>query len=258
MINADNVKVLLKKLFAVADNDASTDGEIEAAMAIAKTLMARHQIEREDVFEDEDGEVNVTKVVYGRRFRYSLYVSICAWESYVCRFITDFVPGTGYYVQRGALRRNHAGMASQGKTTLITFFGPEEDIEFCCDIFDEIVCFIQAAARLRFGSALSRGNAAAYAEGFASGLCSANEKQTEKLKHASQSGDSHALIVVNRSLAIKDGAKDWLRQEQGVRLVTGRASRSAAHHSMAAYTQGRSDGAQYRPGVQRKAGYLCK
>lgn len=257
MIHAENVKALLKKLFAVADNDASTDGEIEAAMAIATTLMARHQIERDDVFEDEDGEVNVTNVVYGKRSRYSLYVSICAWESYLCRFITEFVPGTGYYIHRGAVRRNKAGMATSSKATLITFYGSEADIEFCCDLFDEVVCFIRAAAHLRFGAALSRGEAAAYAEGFASGLCSANEKAAEGIKQASRSGDSHALIVVNRTLAIKDGAKDWLKQEHGVRLVKGRASRSAERHSYGAYSQGRSDGAQYRPGSQRKAGYLC-
>lgn len=256
MIHADNVKALLKKLFAVADNDASTDGEITAAMSIANRLMAQHQIERDDVFENEAGEVSVSNVAYGKASRYSLYVSICAWESIVCQFITSFVPGTGYFVQKGVIRRNRAGMATNSKATLITFYGAEQDVQFCCDIFDELNCFIQSAAHLRFGAALSRGDAAAYAEGFAAGLRDANKRESVKIEQASRSGDCRALAVVNRSLALKDGATEWLRKEQGIRLMRGRAGRSAATRSFGAYEQGRSDGSQYKPGVKRKAGYI--
>ena len=48
----------IKYLFAVAENDASADGEIENALRAARNLMNAHQISRDDVFESEDGSVN--------------------------------------------------------------------------------------------------------------------------------------------------------------------------------------------------------
>ena len=48
-MDQDKVKSMLKKLFAVAENDASADGEIANALASARNLMSAHQIERDDV-----------------------------------------------------------------------------------------------------------------------------------------------------------------------------------------------------------------
>lgn len=254
-MNLDQVKDKLKKLFAVAENDASADGEVENAMAAASALMNAHQITRDDITEDDNGEVDVSKLEYGRHDRYSRYSSLTAWETIICHFIKEFVPGCGYYIEKSVERRNAHGMASGGKATKITFYGPDADARFCCDIFDEVVYFIAAASKLRFGSALARGAAASYAEGFARGLYDANHKEQAKLTQASKS-DSTALVVVNRSLAVRKASKTWLATEHGVRLGRARSARSAAHKSTSAYNQGKEDGANYNVGSTRKAGYL--
>lgn len=249
----EQIKDRLRKLFRVAENDASCDGEIESAMALANQLMSAHQITRDDVFEDENGEVNLDKVTYGQTQRYSLYTSICAWESYLCKFITEFIPGTGYYVKRGTLKRNKAGMVTQGKATLIVFYGAQTDVEFAAEIFDEVTVFVQAAARLRYGSALARGEAAAYAEGFAVALYEAHKQEAKKLENTS---DSKALIVVNRGLALREGGRNWLREEKGIRLSKGSGCRSQSGKSTAAYKQGQQDGKDYKPAATKTNGYL--
>lgn len=250
------VKVLLKRLFAVADDDASADGEIDNAMAAAANLMSLYQIERDDVFEDEDG-VNVTKVSYGQDRRYSLYTSLCAWESILCKFIVEFVPGVGYYVTRGSLRRNNAGMTKGGKATMITFYGADSDVTFAGEIFDEVVYFIRAAARLRYGTALARGAAASYAEGFSRALLEANQKQTQQLEEQSAS-DSTSLVVVNRGLAIREGGRNWLSKEHDIKLRKGPGARSQSNRSAQAYQQGKTDGRTYKPTSTKKAGLLTR
>lgn len=247
----DKIKSQLKKLFAVAENDASADGEIANALRSAKNLMDLHQISREDVFE-QDGEVNTINVQYADVTRYSRYTSICAWESYLCRFISEFVEGTGYYVRRGQIKRNKAGMATNKKATQITFYGAQTDVIFCGELWDEVSLFIEAAANLRFGSALARGAAAAYAEGFAKGLWEANKRETQKQALTS---DSRALVVQNRGLALKEGGRNWLA-ERGIHLSKGRSTTSAATKSWDAFQQGKADGKNYQPSSQKRAGYL--
>lgn len=248
------IKDKLKKLFRVAENDASTDGEIDNAMRAAKILMARHQIERDDIFDGED-EVDVTKVTYGQMKRYSMYTSTCAWENWLCQFLMEFVPGLGVYVRTGTIRRNAVGMAVGNKrATEINFYGAELDVQFAVELFDEIVYFIQAAATLRFGAALARGAAAAYAEGFCRSLHDSNKREQTKLV---ANKDCYALAVINRDLAIRKGAKTWLA-EQGVHLGRSRKTSYSSNkfRNADAYAQGQRDGKGYSPASTRKSGYL--
>lgn len=255
MLDRDSVVKKLKYLFNVAENDASSDGEISNAMAAAQNLMNKHQIERDDVFEGDDGEVSIDNVTYAKHSRYSRYVSICRWESVLCHFITKFVPGTKWYYESGVVRRNKSGMAMSGDATKITFYGADTDAMFCCEVFDEVCLFVTAAAQLRYGNALARGTAAAYAEGFASGLYTSIRKETKKLQDLSKS-DGTSLVVVNRALALKQGAEDWIANDQGVKFTKASGPKSAAGRSRDAYKQGKEDGANYRPGSQKRAGYL--
>lgn len=245
------LKIRLKRLFAVAENDASCDGEIENALRAAKNIMDQHQINRDDVFETEDG-VDTTNVIYADNYRYSMYTSICAWESLLCKFVTGFASGTRHYISRGQLRKNKAGMATNKTATKIVFYGPQEDVIFCCEIWDEVNLFIQAAARLHFGNALARGEAAAYAEGFASALCEADEKTSEAVIGTD---DRYALMVINRVCAIQEGGKDWLASK-GVNLRRGRGATSVANKSTTAFSQGKADGGTYQPAAKKRAGYL--
>jgi len=254
-MNIDQVKNKLKKLFAVAECDASADGEVANAMAAASALMNAHQVTREDLTDNDDGTVNIDDLKFGKHTRYSRYSAITAWESALCRFIVEFVPGTGYYVEKNCIRKNQHGMATNKRATIITFYGPDLDAQFCCEIFDEVVYFIAAAASLRYGNAMARGQAAAYAEGFAHGLLDANREEVKQLKQVAQS-DSTALVVVNRSLAVSKASRGWIETELGGRLRKGRGARSAAHKGVGAYNQGKVDGAGYKPGSTRKAGYL--
>lgn len=237
----DKVKDKLKKLFAVAENDASADGEIANAMRAAAALMAAHQISREDITDNDDGSVNVTFAKYSR---YSRYTVITMWELILCRFISEFVHGSGFYIERNVMRTNKYGMATNKRATKITFYGASTDAEFCCDVFDEVVYVIEAAAQLRYGSALSRGEAAVYAEGFAEGLHQANKVEVAQLQKTS---DSTALMVVNRALAVKQAGRDWVQKEIGLKLVKSKGVKSLAFKSKEAYAQGKADGAAYQP-----------
>lgn len=251
-MDREKVKVMLKNLFEVAEGDTSTDGEIENALVAASNLMSAYQIERDDIVDTDDGlELNIT---YGKARTYSMYTSIRAWESYLCHFIDDFVPGVDHYIQRKRLRRNKAGMAIGGKATLIIFYGPELDVQFALEVFEEVRTFIQAAATLRYGKALAQGQAAAYAEGFAAVLYHANVKQQQQLSKQATS-DSTALVVVSRALAIKEGAENWLR-EQGTDLGKDKGTTSAAYRDFGAYEQGQKDGKNYEPTSTKKAGLL--
>lgn len=251
-MNTDAVKDRLRKLFAIADNDAASQGEIDNALAIASSIMRANAITREDVTEDERG-VNTSKVEYGKRTVKTLYKSLTKWESYLANFITEFVPGCGHY--RSKVAKHTPFGRCTGSESVIVFYGPEQDVQLCEEIWHEVILFVQSAARLRYGTALARGEAAAYAEGFGRGLWEANKKDLEKLEDQSRS-DCNALIVVNRSLAIKDGGKDWLKEKHGVRLSKGNRITSQQDKNRYAYNQGRSDGAGYKPGAKKKAGYL--
>lgn len=250
----DQVKQRLRKLFAVADNDAASQGEIDNAMAIASSIMRANAITREDI-EENDGEIRTDKVNYGRRFVYSRFTSLTAWENCLAFFVTEFVPGCGWYRTTGKYRKDAFGKRTGGKATLITFYGPDEDVQLCLEVWHEVVLFVTSAAQLRYGNALARGEAAAYAEGFGRGLYAANKRDLEKLEDQSKS-DSNALIVVNRTLAIKEGGVDWLKEEHEIELQTGGKITSQRRKNRSAYAQGKQDGAGYKPGSKKRAGYL--
>ena len=259
-MNREQVISKLKKLFAVAENDASADGEIANAMAAANALMSAHQLTREDIVETETGELDLSKVVFSQTSRQSRYSSITSWESILCRFITKFVAGCGFYISPKSPRRNLHGMAVGDETcTVINFYGPECDVAFCCEIFDEVVLFIAAAANLRYGNALARGAAASYAEGFASALLDALDEEAAMREVVAES-DCYALSVINRGLTVRKASRAWvqaqLRASGRGALVKGRRIKSAAHKDFEAYNQGREDGSDYKVGSTRKAGYL--
>lgn len=254
MNNIDAIKDKLRKLFRVAENDASTDGEIDNALRAAECIMNTYNLERDDVFEGEDGEVNVTNLSFTRVYRYSKYQTLSGWEASLISFVNKFVPSTQAYVQRGAIRRNEYGMAANSRATAIVFFGPEMDTIWAAEVFDEVVTFIVAAATLRYGAALHRGMAAAYAEGFCMSLLDSVTRTQAQLRSTS---DSRALVVVNRSKAMCEASRNWLQSEHNVRL--GRARRmssSASWRHGDAYSQGRADGVGYSPSATKKAGFL--
>ena len=249
----DKIKQRLRALFNTAENDASAEGEIDNALRAAKIMMDLHQVSRDDVFQDEAGEFNLENVEYNDTERYSMYTSLCQWENLVCHFIIGFVPTCNFYMKRGVVVRNQFGRPLKGKKTRITFYGPELDAVFCGELFDEVSVFIQTVAKLRYGTALARGDAASYAEGFASGLYYANNKEVQKI---SQHSDATALVVVEQSKAIRKAAKGWLT-EKGIRVRKGgRGPASAGANNIDAYSQGKTDGKGYQPGSTKKAGLL--
>ena len=253
-MDLENVKSKLKKLFAVAENDASADGEIANAMSAAMGLMAAYHLTREDIVEDSQGQVDLNNINYVRKTLYSKYSALTGWESQLCTFVRDFVGTVGVYVTPKVARRNKHGMATGGTVTAINYYGPEKDVQFAIEVFDELVHFISAAATLRYGSALSRGKAAAYAEGFVRGLKDAQEEG--QLRLTANNTDCRALAVVNQSLTVQKAAKKWLTETLNVRTYKGSKKRSQADKNQAGYNQGRNDGKNYTVGARPRAGYL--
>lgn len=235
----------IRRCLAIADNDASADAEIEAALRIATSLMAKHNLDREDCI-DSDGNVRTGRVEFGRYEVNSLSAKRIYWEILLLNFVVKLVPSVGFYSGREVfVKRDSRGIAetSAGKVAKCKkfyFYGPDDDAEFASQLFTELQLSIFGSARLKFASH-ARGDGATYAEGYVSGLKDAHIKEVEKLTY----GDSQTRALTVRSTAVatalrKEGTQ-WLSQAHGVKLQS--SSRlSGSNGSYAARDEGRRDG----------------
>lgn len=259
-MSLDNIKARIKQCFAVADNDASCDSEIFQAIKVANSLMARHNLERGDVFESEDGEINLDNMTFDRRSIYTLRdKSLVYWESQLARFIVQLVPTCKFYFERGQIKRNEHGMAVGDHVCRINFYGPRDDSQWCVELFNDISQHMLAVAILKFGkkTGMLQGNGAGYCEGFVASLLESHIEENDRLTQSN--GETKALIVKadERALVIQNASMGWLREEHGVKLkTTRRKSYGCGHSRDRAFSEGREDGKNYdMPG--RKAGYIA-
>ena len=255
--NLDQIKATIKQCFAVAENDASCDSEIEQALRVANLYLARYNLERDDVFTSDDGEVNVDNVAYGRREVYTMNQNMAYWEADLACFVAKFVGTCQFYRSTGCLKTNHAGMVT-GRAVRFTFYGPTDDAQFCVELFEAIAQHAVSVAILKFGkrTGFMRGDGAAYCEGFVAGLRKQHVHEVEKLR---QHSDSKALIEVSeqRTLAIRNGATQWLVESEGVKLSKGRGGGSSCGHRKSnCFDTGKQDGASYSL-PNRKAGHIA-
>lgn len=255
--NLAAIKEKIRRLLAVAENHASAEGEIETAMRVATQLMTAHQLSREDVANLSEQD-RAGRIAYGKHACFTFGANFTLWESRLANFCADFIGTCRFYYASKIIRRRD-GVAVIGDTgapllgTRITFYGPDDDAAFCCELFEEISVAIATLARLRWGG-FARGAGGSYCEGFAEGLSEANRKELERLEDSSDAQTRSLVLRSNaNAIVIRKDAQAWLEKSEGIRLGRGRGrSGVSSGFSSEAFSEGRSDGRKYEVGKQSR------
>ena len=216
----------IKALKATATNHASTEGEIRNAMQMMQSLLIRHNLERNDILEDDDvSQVGMTRMACPLNGR-----NACQWEWSLAHYVTMHIfPMVQFY-----------GHTGRGHRRLFWFYGPRQDVEQTIGVFRELLITIATQCRVGGFGTHTRGSGASYCEGFVEGLPSS---WAEESADDDQAVSARNLIRA-RQLAIHDSATEWLKEECGVRLsrVSG-VGRSSFDRS--AHRRGQADGAKH-------------
>lgn len=247
-MGVEQVKDRIRKLLAVAANDASTEGEIANALSCAATLMEKHQLSQEDLDQGLDPIAAALDAEQGRTFAY-IGGRCHGWEASLANWASKFV-GVNCYLDHakstarkpnGLVMRNRLGKPFTGRR--FAFYGPTEEAYIAAELFTEMRLTILSMAYLKFGGAF-RGDGGAYCEGFASGLNS----KLDNHRKITRSSSSTALIEKRGELMeVRDRVgRNWLAKTHGVKLNRGPA-RQGASGSGDAYREGKEDGRKADP-----------
>lgn len=188
----DNNKIIDKIEKLISLSGSSNENEARAAMMKAQELMAKYEIKREQLNESQETErpvVGFTSSAY--REEWICMVSAVIADNFRCRSIS--------IVQN-----------SSAKTFRIRFYGYEEDVEICINIFNYAIKVVRkkfmtlraiyAEAKRKFGESEKMN----YVIGFCHGL----EKNFDEQKKQSQ---SFAL-----ALATPKAVDDFVRSLPGI------------------------------------------
>ena len=255
----ENIKSKVGKMLALASDQSASQGEIENAVAMATSMMAKYNLTREDV--DNTKENPIENVKYGTRTAYGLSKKTFVWESQLAMFVAKFVATVKVY-RDSKLHLNRKGIfvvtdekGNSVYSRAFIFYGADDDCEIAVALFDELKKAIQMSAIIRFNS-WAKGDGGAYCEGFVSGLKETHLKEVEKLKNTDTQTTALILQSEQTQLAIVQGAEQWLAKEQGVKLYKGQGS-TGASGSGYARNEGKADGSSYglnKPTATRKIG----
>lgn len=249
MSELHDIKDRLAKLLRLGEDSAASPGEIENAMQIANQLMARYQLTREDI--DSDAIDPVEKVRIGRHFAFFKGSRTTTWESMLAHFVRRFIGSVAFYVEKGVpLRRNGVAMLDDDgrirSGSILCFFGSDDDAECAVEMFEQLRDDIFRLAIVRWGS-WAKGNGAAYAEAFCSGLEDARRTTLDAMRRSDPATTALVLRSEQHQLAIVDKGKAWLATTHGIHLVKGGRRTGSLTGSGEARRQGFRDGKAYNP-----------
>lgn len=255
MSDLNAIKEKIRRLLATAENHASAEAEVEAAMRVAAHLMQAHQLSREDISNLSEAE-RAGRIEYGRRNSFSWGVNLTAWEASLACFVRDFVGTVHCYTQAGYRKRLGGKVClytddTPWECTRVIFYGPDEDARFAVELFEEILIATASLAQNRWGG-FARGAGASYCQGFVAGIAAANRKAVQALEAPAADGQTRALVLRNQAnaLVIREDGKRWLERQHKVKLGRGRrrGGVTAAGWNRFAYEQGREEGTRYAVG----------
>lgn len=249
----EKARAQIRKLLALGHDDGATEAEAENALRFARRLMLAHHLTEGDVTERDPHEnaARAERVSYGQAAGWTTGAGMTAWEATLGWAIVDLVGTVGWYKASG-LRRTPAGALLYGndgnpqRSTRVTFYGPEDDARDAIALYDEWSITVAALARMRFGGAL-RGEGRSYAEGFTRALREKvgkiDKAEREQITAGRDNGCTALALVNARALIVakKQGAENWLRHTQGLKLRKSSSNRGGRFHGNA-YEAGRSDG----------------
>jgi hypothetical protein len=253
MADLNNVKVLIKRLLAVADNDASTDGEITNAMMAAKGLLASNRIDEAELRAEGNGPQK--SATMDRRKTETMTRHCAEWEGSLATFVGRFVGGVSCYYNRPEVAKDSHGIIRRGSRgnplylSGMTFYGVDEDVMLATDLFQELSLMIATTAKLKWNGVF-RGPGRSYAEGFVAGLASQLASAKKLMRNESA---SRALVVQDdkRNELVEAESRDWLALKHGIKLRS-RSSSSCGSHDGDAYGDGRTDGSAAKVSANRQ------
>jgi hypothetical protein len=254
-VNTDQIKKTVADLLRLAENDAAAEGEVENAIRFARRLMDAHHLSEEECRLDPHAAA-AQKEIMGEQTIYGSVRTLAFWEQTLASFVELLVGSVGVYrTSKQIVRQNNiiqfdeAG-EPQVKCGLV-FYGPVEDINLACDLFDSLHQTIATVARLKYGGAL-RGDGRNYCEGFVVGL---NTKLKEVKRQDLIQQESRALIVRSTEIAkaTKERAKLWLQENKDWKLRKSQKRQAGSAYNANAFQDGITDGKNINPKVNRKA-----
>lgn len=264
MADIESIKNRIRKMLRLAADDGAAEGEIQTALEGAQYLLARHQLDQDEVMaegQEQPADLRSPEEIardceYGRTASFSTIGRAPQWQDWLASAVAKFLGTVQTYKAPDSRYTKPTGIvANDGKpVTSWVFYGPCDDCEFARDLHQELMLACAATAKLKFGGGIVKGPARDYCDGFAMGLYRKIEEsqkamETDPLRISSATApQSTALTVIDlkRSgeiiVAKREQASDWLQQSTGIKLRT-RSTKSRWVRDTGAYNAGRADGA---------------
>lgn len=263
-----DIREKIKGLLNIAKDDAASEHEVETALRLATRLMEKNQLSEEDLVGDPVAQRNSVRDEKKVKQSSSVGTKIWTWETILSSAVQQVVPGVGVFscksqekTPSGLIVRDEKGEPK--KVGQFVFFGSEEDVEIAIRVFSEVRLAVIALARLKYGSVF-RGDGAAYAEGFCTGLYhklkSEKAAELDSAKIAASNNQPNGLILIERRndliKAKIESSRNWLASPAGGSIRLTVESRSGSSGSSQARSAGVRDGSKYQVDGARRA-KLC-
>lgn len=218
---SDKILGRIKKMMALANNAAASEGERDNALRMSYKLLAAHNISMVDV--QAHGQVKQE----GREKQVASFV-VYPWARSIASHISELF-FCKYYFQRPAT----------GKTATHTFVGKTSNATTASIVADYVVRSVLKEAARRYGSAISP-----EARNFAVGVTRRIGERVRELRTEETTAVSTgtALVLVNLYQSEKEANNNWLAL-QGVTLKVSASSTKAVTNA-AAFHAGKDFGSR--------------
>jgi hypothetical protein len=250
----EQVSERVRNLLAKTTKNGASQAEAQSAVNAAERIMAKYHLSEEDLaHEPADDYAEVDTADFSQAYS-TIGRRAWQWECALARFVERFI-GVPHYLRHSILPSRINGLVQLDENDqpvtgkAFVFYGVAEDAELARSVYDELRLLIAAMAVAKWGT-VYKGDGGMYAEGFVSGLSyklvSATQSEKAEAQKSIASETSTALVLIARRDDLiqykQKKAKDWLRNEKGICLVTVSGG-SGANGSSGAYSSGRRDGA---------------
>ncbi len=254
-MNLTEAKKTIKDLLNRAEDDASADLEIEAALKFARRLMLRHNISEEDLEDPQDPHEIAADTEYGQTDAFPFASRLTQFEINLGHAVCNLVGTVNWYRVSGShtkkTRHGTVVFGDDGHPRKViskcVFYGPVSDCNEAADLFEEWSTVIATMSRLKHGGFV-RGSGRSYVEGFSMALYDKVKKiNNDELRDLeANEGMTKDIVLLGQAREVmkakKDRAEEWLKEEQGLTLTKGGRGKGQQDRDWNAYDQGRTDG----------------
>ena len=244
MSKQERIASKVKKLLAIANDDAASGAEIQNAMNHAQRLMDAHHLTEDDLnHEPVDDYSKVDQADFDQMWAY-VGGRVFFWEKQLATFVSRFV-GVPVYLENGKHPVRVNGIIQMDGDEpkygqAFVFYGVAEDAAIAIEVYDELRTLIATMAVARWGG-VYKGDGASYSQGFVTGLFD----QLHEAKRIEKQTTTGLILSCRRSDLIQyknQKAREWLYKSKGFKLRKAGTSRGTRTGSSSAYSEGRTDG----------------